>query len=563
MASISSREDISKNDGVATEKHTRPHTNYMEGEIKVVEHNSGLQRSMGNRQVQLLAIGGSIGTATFVSIGITLYHSGPIGLLLGFTIYSCILALVNNAVAEMVVFMPVTASFIRHGSKWVDDAWGFMAGWNFFFYEAVLIPFEITALGLVLSFWRDDIPIAAICAGCSVLYGIINLLPVSYYGETEFWLSGGKVLLLAILYCFTFITMVGGNPQHDAYGFRHWKSPGPFVEYLASGNSGKFQGFLASLWSASFAVVGPEYLAMVAGEAKLPRTTLKRAFKTIYARMALMFVGSALCVGIVIASNDPTLVAIANRTAPGSGSGAASPYIIAMTNLGIGTLPHIVNALLVTSIFSAGNTYFYCAIRSLHGLAEDGHAPKMFRKCTKWGTPIYCWAIVMAFPFLSFLQVSNSSAVVLTWLINLVTATTLIDYVVMCVNFLFFYRALKAQNYDRDSLPYKGFWQPWSTVFALCFETLVLGGYGYSTFLPGAFTVADFLSYYTMVFVAIFLFGFWKLVKRTKMVKPEEADLVWEKPSIDRYEEQSTETSVGFTTFVKGLLGRKKHVHSA
>lgn len=128
-----------------------------------------------------------------------------------------------------------------------------------------------------------------------------------------------------------------------------------------------------------------------------------------------MFVGSALCVGIVIASNDPTLDAIVNRKAAGSGSGAASPYIIAMTNLGIGTLPHIVNALLVTSIFSAGNTYFYCAIRSLHGLADDGHAPKIFRKCTKWGTPIYCWAVVMAFPFLSFLQVSNSSAVVLTW----------------------------------------------------------------------------------------------------------------------------------------------------
>lgn len=148
-------------------------------------------------------------------------------------------------------------------------------------------------------------------------------------------------------------------------------------------------------------------------------------------------------------------------------------------------------------------------------------------------------------------------------LINLVTATTLIDYIVMCVNFLFFYRALKAQGIPRSSLPYTGFWQPWSTVFALCFETLVLGGYGYATFLPGSFTVADFLSYYTMVFVAIFLFGFWKLFKRTKMVKPEEADLVWERPTIDRYEAQSTETSVGFSTWVNGLFGRKKHVHSA
>lgn len=154
---------------------------------------------------------------------------------------------------------------------------------------------------------------------------------------------------------------------------------------------------------------------MVAGEAKLPRWTLKRAYKTVYVRFAVMFIGSALCVSIVIPSNDPTLVSILSGKTKGSGTGAASPYIIAMSNMGISVLPHIVNALLVTSIFSAGNTYFFCAIRTLHGLAVDGHAPKLFSKCTKNGTPYYCWAVVMVFPFLSFLQVSNSSAVVLTW----------------------------------------------------------------------------------------------------------------------------------------------------
>lgn len=72
--------------------------------------------------------------------------------------------------AEMATLMPVSGGFIRLAGKWVDDAWGFMAGWNFFFYEALLIPFEITALNLVLSFWRDDIPAAAVCAACIVLY---------------------------------------------------------------------------------------------------------------------------------------------------------------------------------------------------------------------------------------------------------------------------------------------------------------------------------------------------------------------------------------------------------
>ena len=139
----------------------------------VTDNVDGLKRRLGNRQIQLIAIGGSIGTALFVSIGGALNKGGPAGLLLAYTFYSCIIGLVNNCMAEMTTLMPVSGGFIRLAGKWVDDAFGFMAGWNFFFYEALLIPFEITALNLVLSFWRDDIPTAAVCAGCIVLYAYV------------------------------------------------------------------------------------------------------------------------------------------------------------------------------------------------------------------------------------------------------------------------------------------------------------------------------------------------------------------------------------------------------
>jgi amino acid transporter len=107
---------------------------------------------------------------------------------------------------------------------------------------------------------------------------------VKAYGEAEFWLSGGKVILIMILFAFTFVTMVGGNPKHDAYGFRYWNNPGAFAEYRTTGALGRLEGFLAALWSASFTVVGPEYVSMVAAEAKRPRTYIKSAFKTMYIR---------------------------------------------------------------------------------------------------------------------------------------------------------------------------------------------------------------------------------------------------------------------------------------
>lgn len=143
-------------------------TSSLPGEI--TGNADGLQRRLGNRQIQLLAIGGSIGTALFVSIGTGLYQGGPGSLFLAYLIYSCILGLVNNCMAEMATLHPVSGGFIRMAGKWVDDALGFTAGWNFFFYEALLIPFEITALTQVLDFWSDDIPAGAICAACIVLY---------------------------------------------------------------------------------------------------------------------------------------------------------------------------------------------------------------------------------------------------------------------------------------------------------------------------------------------------------------------------------------------------------
>jgi amino acid transporter len=386
---------------------------------------------------------------------------------------------------------------------------------------------------------------------------------VKWYGEAEFWLATGKVLLILIVFLFTFITMVGGNPKHDAYGFRYWRDPGSFAEYMSTGPLGQFEGFLGAVWSASFTVVGPEYMSMVAGETKLPRRYLKTAFKTTYARFAFFFIGSALCVGIVIPYNDKTLLDILSGSSGGSGTAAASPYVIAMNNLGITVLPHITNALLVTSIFSAGNAYTYYGTRSLYGLALQGQAPGVLRRCTKAGVPIYCLCIVIVFPFLAFLNVSSGSAQVLTWLTNIITAAQVIDYIIICVTYLFFYRALRAQNIDRRTLPYYGYFQPYSAWIGLIWMTCVVCCYGYSTFLPGKFTVGDFFTYYTMVLAAPVLFFGWKIIKRTKFIKAQDADLVWDGPVIDAYEATFTEYSPGFWTEIAQMFGfrRKKQIH--
>ncbi|KAM5383708.1 hypothetical protein ACJZ2D_001697 [Fusarium nematophilum] len=116
-----------------------------------------LHRRIGNRQTRLFAIGGSIGNALFVSIGGALFKASPVGLLLAFIFYSCLIGLVNNSMAEVCVLMLISRGFVRMARKWVDEALGFMAGFNLFCYRAICIGFEIIAINVVLRPWRNDV----------------------------------------------------------------------------------------------------------------------------------------------------------------------------------------------------------------------------------------------------------------------------------------------------------------------------------------------------------------------------------------------------------------------
>jgi yeast amino acid transporter len=185
-------------------------------------------------------------------MGSALPKGGPIGLLLAFLIWGAVMWCVNECFAEMVTYVPVTSPFIRFGSEWVDGALGFAMSWNFFLNMAFLVPFEIAAMNLMFGYWTDKVPVIAVIVVMIVLYGLLNVVSVRYFGIAEFYLSIFKVVLMLGLFMFTFITMVGGNPIHDKYGFRYWTEPGPFENYLVPGGAGIFCGILSCIYQASF-----------------------------------------------------------------------------------------------------------------------------------------------------------------------------------------------------------------------------------------------------------------------------------------------------------------------
>ncbi|PPQ63265.1 hypothetical protein CVT24_006790 [Panaeolus cyanescens] len=495
-------------------------------------------RTLKHRHVQLIGIGGTIGTALFVQIGSGLTKGGPASLFLAFSIWSTFILAINNCLSEMVTWIPVSSPFIRFADRFVDPALGFCAGVNFFIFETALIPFEIIAFNVVLQFWTDKIPVVAVIVFMLVAYSLLNVFAVKYYGESEFWLALGKVILAVGLIIFTFITMVGGNPQHDVYGFRFWdpsKVEGaPFAEYIKTGSLGRFLGFLACLIQASFTIAGPDYVAMAAGEAHHPRRTMPRAFKSVFYRLTTFFVIGSFCIGTVVSYNDPHLLNAISNAHPGAG---ASPYVIAMQRLGIPVLPHIVNALILTAVFSAGNSYVFCASRTLYGLALEGKMPKILQTCTSNGVPIYCVAIPLVISLLAFLQVSNNAAVVLQWFVNLVTASQLLNYAIISFTYIRFHKALKAQGISRDTLPHKSFWQPFSAYYALAGTLTMAFVGGYTVFLPGRWDVPSFIFSYAMIGVVPVLFLFWKIKNKTEWQPLETMSFFdHERKEVDQYE---------------------------
>lgn len=166
--------DKSFSEGVAGSAQCFEHESREEPIEATAINTGGLHRRLNNRHVQLTAIGGTIGTGLFVSIGGALARGGPGNLLLCFMAYSYVVSLVNNSAAEMVTHMPISGGFIRLAGQWVDEALGFATGWNFFFYEALLIPFEIVALNVVTSYWAPEIvkpgPLVGFCLGVIICY---------------------------------------------------------------------------------------------------------------------------------------------------------------------------------------------------------------------------------------------------------------------------------------------------------------------------------------------------------------------------------------------------------
>jgi amino acid transporter len=253
-----------------------------------------------------------------------------------------------------------------------------------------------------------------------MLIGIvfINIAGAKYFGEFEFWFAALKLITLFGLIILGLVVDLGGGPDHDRRGFRYWKQE-PFNNHFLNfeGSKSRFLGFWAVLTQAAFSYGGMETLAAIALEAENPRVTMRTAVRAIFYRIVLLYVLALFVIGMCVSQQDPNLL---SAIAGASGTAAQSPFVILMTTAGIRVLPHIINAVVLTSAFSSGNEYMYASSRALYMLSQQGQAPAFLGKVSKAGVPIYCIAVSTAFSLLAFLNCgSGGASQAFNWLGNI------------------------------------------------------------------------------------------------------------------------------------------------
>ncbi|KAH9816644.1 amino acid permease/ SLC12A domain-containing protein [Melampsora americana] len=507
-----------KNDGNYETKESASCPNLPPAE-NVVSGDGSVRRSLEQRHISMIAIGGTIGTGLFLGMGEALHKGGPVGLVLGYIVMGFVVYAMTVALGEMVTMFPISGSFTHYPCRFVDPALGFAVGWNYWYSMTIAVPSEIIAAAIVMNYWHIPVHTVVWLIFFTVTCCGLNFFGVKWYGESEFACAALKVTAVVVLIIVGIVIDLGGA-GHERIGLRNFINPGPFKQLNGiPGPGGRFLAFWTVFIQASYSFLGTEMVAITAGEAANPRKTVPKAVTRVFYRILVFYIGSTTIVGLLVPSNSPDLLG-------GTGDATSSPFVIAIKGAGIRVLPDLINVVILVSAFSTGSSKLYGGSRVLFGLAKDGMAPRIFGRCTKAGLPIWALVATCSVSLLSFMSLDQKSSVVFNWFQNLSAMTGLLTWWSVLVSYLFFYNGLKNQGFNRNDLHYKAPFQPYMSYFGLTMISLIILMCGFDIFLHGNWSVSEFLAdYLTLpIFVAFYLY--WKISKRTKRIKSREIDFV-------------------------------------
>lgn len=457
----------------------------------------------------MISLGGTIGTGLFLASGGAIHSAGPGGALVAYAVIGIMVYYLMTSLAEMAAYMPVAGSFRVYASKFVDPSFGFAIGWNYWYNWAITIAAELAAVVLIMKFWFPDMPSFIWSAIALIMMFLINYMSVKGFGEAEFWFAMIKVVTVIIFLITGVLIILGIMGGKDPIGFSNFTmGEGPF--------NGGFFTILGVFMAAGFSFQGTELLGVTAGESEDPEKNIPKAIRSVFWRIILFYILAIFVIGMIIPFTDSRLL---------SEDVAVSPFTLVFERAGLAFAASIMNAIILSSVLSAGNSGMYASTRMLWDLARDGKAPKFLGKLDKRGVPVNALIVTALVGCLAFLASFFGDGVVYIWLLNASGMAGFVTWVGIAIAHYRFRKAYSAQGLDLNALPYRAKGFPFGPIFALVLCIIIIIGQGYQAFTSdGIDWNSMFVSYIGLfLFFALWLGYKWK--HKTKVIPLEECDL--------------------------------------
>ena len=413
------------------------------------ENGPTLQRGLKNRHIQLIALGGAIGTGLFLGIGPAIQMAGP-AVLLGYALAGIIAFLIMRQLGEMVVEEPVSGSFSHFAYKYWGPFAGFLSGWNYWVMFVLVGMAELTAAGIYMQFWLPDVPTWVWAATFFILINAVNLVNVRLYGEMDFWFALIKVLASIAMIGFGLWLLFSGTGGERAGIENLWQHGG----FLATG----WHGLILSLAVIMFSFGGLELIGITAAEASSPETTIPKAVNQVVYRILLFYIGSL----VVLLALYPWVDVKAN----------SSPFVMIFHEMDSNIVASALNFIILVASLSVFNSGVYSNSRMLFGLSVQGNAPAFLTRVNKRGVPVNSLFLSAAITSLVILVNYLLPQEAFGLLMALVVATLLLNWMMICLAHLKFRAAMRRKGRDTQ---FKALFYPASNYLCIAFLLMILG----------------------------------------------------------------------------------------
>lgn len=416
---------------------------------KLAEEKS-LERGLKNRHIQLIAIGGAIGTGLFLGAGKSIHLAGP-SIMLVYLMVGAFLFFVMRALGELLIYKSSTGSFIDFAEEFIGPWAGFITGWTYWFCWIATGIAEITAVGMYVKFWLPSVPQWIPALICVLVLLLINMATVKAFGEIEFWFALIKIIAIIALIVIGFVLVFMGFKSHETTAtFTNLWEYGGFFPNGAS-------GFLLAFQMAVFSFVGIELVGVTAGEAMDPKKTLPKAINSIPIRIIIFYIGALFIIMSIY---------------PWSGiDPESSPFVKVFSLIGIPAAAGIINFVVLTSAASSCNSGLFSTSRMLYTLASQGKAPKRLKSLNDRNVPapalIFSTLVLLIGVLLNYFLPEE----VFTLVTSIATICFIWVWAIILISQLR-YRKLKPENARNNS--FKMPFAPYSNWVVLAFFVVVI-----------------------------------------------------------------------------------------